>query len=72
MSVVSTQTLQRLGTAKCEINEERDILRDYKSGAQYEGQVVENKKCGSGKFTWPNGASYEGFFSDNKRDGKGN
>ena len=30
----------------------------------YEGQYVEGKKVGKGKFTWPDGSTYEGDFND--------
>mmetsp|Transcript_95698 Transcript_95698/g.219319 ORF Transcript_95698/g.219319 Transcript_95698/m.219319 type:complete len:85 (-) Transcript_95698:217-471(-) len=44
-----------------------------RTGAQsvYEGQYVDDKKEGFGKFTWADGRSYEGQWSGGKRSGKG-
>ena len=71
MSVVSTQTLPRLSTAQQQTNPLTDVNKDYRSGANYQGQIDGNQKFGHGVFTWPSGASYEGEFADNCRHGKG-
>ena len=44
---------------------------DFKSGASYEGGLDNGKKCGTGRFTWPNGAWFEGEYVNDIRQGKG-
>ncbi|KAI0239261.1 hypothetical protein LSAT2_010006 [Lamellibrachia satsuma] len=44
---------------------------DFKSGASYEGGLDNGKKCGTGRFTWPNGAWFEGEYANDIRQGKG-
>jgi hypothetical protein len=43
----------------------------YASGARYEGDMVEDKRFGFGKYTNDNGSYYEGYFKNNKRNGQG-
>ena len=38
---------------------------------KYEGEIIDGKKEGKGKFTYKNGCVYEGFFKNNKKEGKG-
>jgi len=38
---------------------------------KYEGEFVEGKFEGSGKYTWPDGFHYEGEFRASKLFGKG-
>ena len=38
---------------------------------KYEGDLVNGKKEGKGKYKYKNGCIYEGFFKNNKKDGKG-
>ena len=47
------------------------MLKEYKSGASYQGHIKDNRRTGRGVFTWPNGSKYEGEFTDNDRHGKG-
>jgi len=44
---------------------------EYRNGAHYHGDVLENRRSGYGQFSWPNGAKYEGEFVDNLRHGEG-
>ncbi|MBQ2920994.1 MAG: TIR domain-containing protein [Oscillospiraceae bacterium] len=43
----------------------------YDDGCVYVGQVVNGKRHGIGKLTWPDGDVYEGAWKDDKRTGKG-
>ena len=45
--------------------------KDYRNGAKYEGQFLENKKHGKGKIEFETGDTYEGDFKDNKFNGYG-
>ncbi|CAF0708033.1 unnamed protein product [Brachionus calyciflorus] len=44
---------------------------DYKSGAIYDGGLIDNHKFGNGTFLWPNGDKYIGEFKLNYRHGFG-
>lgn len=44
---------------------------DYKSGAVYDGGLIDNHKFGNGTFIWPNGDKYIGEFKLNYRHGFG-
>ena len=44
---------------------------EFKSGASYEGGLDNGKKCGTGRFAWPNGAWFEGEYMNDMRQGKG-
>ena len=50
---------------------QQDAYRGYKSGAIYNGQVIDNNKFGKGVFVWPNGDRYEGSYEFNYRHGYG-
>ena len=65
-SLSAVQPLPRLGTAST-----RSVEKEYRSGANYRGQLQGNKRAGKGIFTWPNGAIYDGEFVDNLRHGTG-
>ena len=41
------------------------------SGGTYEGEYVEDKKNGKGKYTYPNKDVYKGEWKDNLRHGQG-
>lgn len=43
----------------------------YKDGSVYTGEVMEGKRHGKGKMTWPNGDVYEGDWREDRRTGKG-
>ena len=43
----------------------------FKSGASYDGQMIEGKKTGHGKYVFSNGDYYEGGFKDDKQNGLG-
>ena len=43
----------------------------YNDGCVYTGQVVNGKRHGKGRITWPSGDIYEGDWKDDKRTGKG-
>ena len=38
---------------------------------KYEGQLINGKKEGKGKFIYKNGCIYEGYFKNDKKEGKG-
>ena len=65
-SISAVQPLPRLGTAST-----RSVEKEYRSGANYRGQLQGNKRVGKGVFTWPSGAIYDGEFVDNLRHGTG-
>ena len=46
------------------------VRKTYFDGV-YEGDMVNGKRTGKGKFTWANGDVYEGDFVEDKRTGKG-
>jgi hypothetical protein len=48
-----------------------DTHRNYKSGAVYDGQFIDNNKFGKGVFIWPSGDRYEGSYELNYRHGFG-
>ena len=48
----------------CSINHNQEFDK-------YEGEVINGKKEGKGKYIYKNGCIYEGFFKNNKRDGNG-
>ena len=37
----------------------------------YEGEFVEDKRCGAGTYTWPTGDKFQGQFMDDAKDGQG-
>ena len=41
------------------------VTKVYDDGV-YEGNLVDGKRTGKGKFTWPDGTIYEGDFVDGK------
>jgi len=43
---------------------------EYKNGT-YEGETVDGKRHGKGKYTWTDGEKYEGEYVNGKRTGKG-
>ena len=43
----------------------------YSNGDSYEGEWIDNKRNGKGKYTWKDGDIYEGDWVNNKRIGKG-
>lgn len=43
----------------------------YKSGATYDGDMVDGKKYGFGKYVYSNGNYYEGSYKANKQHGSG-
>ena len=70
---MATHGMQRLQTAESfeGCGDPTLIKVSYRTGAKFEGNVVDHKKIGHGKFMWPNGSYYEGYFSENLRNGKG-
>ena len=40
-------------------------------GHVYEGEYVQDRYCGHGKYRWPDGDIYTGWFKDDQRDGLG-
>ena len=49
----------------------QESQRGYKSGATYNGQIIDNNKFGKGIFVWPNGDRYDGSYEFNYRHGYG-
>ena len=43
----------------------------YINNNQYEGQIINGKKEGKGKFIYKNGCIYEGYFKNDKKEGNG-
>ena len=43
----------------------------FESGSTYEGETLDGKQHGRGKYTWANGTVYEGEWIDGNRTGKG-
>ena len=41
------------------------------NGEKYEGDWIDDKKNGNGKYIWPQNIQYEGTFTDDKKDGQG-
>ena len=37
---------------------------DYENGCYYDGDWLNNKRHGFGKFIWPSGASYDGHYNE--------
>ncbi len=46
------------------------VNEDY-NGGRHEGDIIENKKLGKGKYFYPDGGIYEGEWNDDKREGFG-
>ncbi len=46
-------------------------VETWPDGSRYEGQYVEGRKEGHGKFTWADGSHYIGHFSDGNIHGNG-
>lgn len=44
---------------------------EYDGGDVYEGEILNGKRHGRGKYTWANGDTYEGEWKDGKRCGRG-
>lgn len=47
-------------------------METWPDGASYEGDYVEGKKHGTGRFTWADGSTYTGEFQENNIEGTGN
>lgn len=60
------RTLRALGKSEIPV----ETIR-YADGRVYVGQVVNGKRHGIGKLTWPSGSTYEGDWRDDKQNGKG-
>lgn len=46
-------------------------MEEWPDGARYEGDYIEGKKHGHGKFNWADGSTYVGDFNKNNIHGKG-
>lgn len=44
---------------------------EYDGGDVYEGEILNGKRTGKGKYTWADGDTYEGDWRDGKRCGRG-
>ena len=44
---------------------------EYDGGDVYEGEILNGKRTGKGKYTWADGDTYEGDWKDGKRCGRG-
>ena len=47
------------------------VNEDFSNGERYDGDMIENKKQGKGKYTYADGGIYEGEWNDDKREGFG-
>ena len=45
--------------------------KEFSNGSVYEGEFLNGKMHGQGKYTWPSGDSYEGGFADGAFEGYG-
>ena len=66
--------LQELGIVNqtiCSNYEQRSQTNNKDIKQKYEGQVVNGKKEGKGKYIYDNGSIYEGDFKNDKREGNG-
>jgi len=71
---VPNETITWSGQCVNGIAQGKGTLQWYIDGveeAKYEGELVDGKHTGKGKFTWASGNFYEGDFVDNKVTGKG-
>ncbi|GFR59996.1 ankyrin repeat and MYND domain-containing protein 1 [Elysia marginata] len=70
---MASEGMQRLNTASSfKVDGNPHLIQvKYRTGAKFEGKVIDHKKSGRGLFIWPNGSKYDGDFSDNLRHGKG-
>ena len=46
-------------------------IETWEDGSQFEGNYIDGRKEGKGKFLWMDGSFYEGDFNDNKLEGNG-
>lgn len=60
------RTLRALGKSEIPV----ETIR-YDDGRVYSGNVVNGKRHGWGKMTWPSGITYEGDWKDDRFSGKG-
>lgn len=44
---------------------------EEKPGDMFDGNMVNGKRVGAGKYTWSNGTVFEGSYMDGKKNGKG-
>ena len=44
---------------------------EYDGGDVYEGEILNGKRHGKGKYTWSDGSFYEGEWKDDRKDGNG-
>ena len=51
--------------------EANKIEFDLKELGKYEGQIINGKKEGKGKYIYKNGCIYEGYFKNDKKEGNG-
>ncbi|GFN73997.1 hypothetical protein PoB_000050300, partial [Plakobranchus ocellatus] len=70
---MAVEGMQRLNTASSfQGDGDPQLIKvKYRTGAKFEGKVIDHKRSGRGLFVWPNGSKYDGDFSDNLRHGKG-
>ena len=52
----------------CKVKEEKS---EYADDKEYDGDWVNNKLQGKGRFKWPDGRVYTGEYVNDKKDGKG-
>ena len=46
-------------------------IKTYHNGDKYEGQFINGKRQGKGKYIYKNGDIYEGDFNQGLKEGKG-
>ena len=51
--------------------QENRIIQEAVRFQVYEGEFVEDKRSGTGSYSWPSGDRFQGEFVDDAKDGKG-
>lgn len=72
--IVSSNIMPRVGSDCFEKHDaDSNTFKKYvlEDGSVYEGDFVNGKRTGKGKYTWPSGDVYEGDFRNNEITGKG-
>ena len=57
--------------AQFSLSEEKTQIKQYETGGIYDGEFLNGKQHGKGKYTLPNGYYYEGEWKEDKYCGRG-